>query len=70
MYHGFYIRIVGPALDVTARKYDDEAEMSIQAGVQETDSDAISILREIAKQLFNTDKLKILTAGDPPYKEI
>jgi hypothetical protein len=70
VYHGFYVSIEGNGLQVAARKYDDMDEMSIQSGLQETDMSSIGILKEIAKQLFNTGKLTLLTTGDSPYKEI
>jgi|SRR3989338_906071 len=69
-YHGFYLQVMGEGLNVTARKYDDSAEMSVQDGVQEGDTQNIKILRGVAKELFNTEKLSLLTTGDPPYKQI
>lgn len=70
-YHGYYITITGNGMDITARKYDDENEMLIQEGLGENDQSLISALREIAKQLFDTTRLKLLIAKeDPPYKEI
>lgn len=69
-YHGFYLTITGLPSEVTARKYDGEGEVSIQNGIDEADSESISVVREVARQLFNTEKLLLLGAGDPPYTEI
>jgi hypothetical protein len=70
-YHGYYVNIEGHGLTVIARKYDYADEMSIQAGIQESDSEGIEIARDIARQLFRTDRLSLLTRDDrPPYKKI
>lgn len=54
-----------------ARKYDDGSEMSIQSGIKESDSDAIEIVRDIAREIFRTDQLLLLTADSlTPYKKI
>jgi hypothetical protein len=57
-YHGYYVNIKGHGLTLIARKYDDEGEMIIQSGIQESDSDAIEIVRDIARQIFSTDRLR------------
>jgi hypothetical protein len=70
-YHGYYATIEGPGLTLNARKYDDESEMSIQSGITETDSNAIEIVRNIARQIFRTDQLLLLTSDTlTPYKKI
>jgi hypothetical protein len=70
-YHGFYVTIEGHGLTLNARKYDDESEMSIQSGMTESDSDAIEIARNLARQIFGTDQLLLLTTGNlAPYKKI
>jgi hypothetical protein len=54
-----------------ARKYDDEGEMIIRSGIQQSDSDAIEIIRDIARQIFSTDRLSLLTRDNrTPYKKI
>lgn len=70
-YHGYYVTIEGHGLTLKARKYDDGSEMSIQSGIQESDSDAIEIVRDIARQIFRTDQLLLLTTDNlSPYKKI
>ena len=70
-YHGYYVTIEGHGLTLNARKYDDESEMSIQSGVKESDSDAIEIVRNIARQIFRIDQLLLLTSDNlTPYKKI
>jgi hypothetical protein len=70
-YHGYYVNVGGHGLTVIARKYDDKNEMSIQSGIQESDSDAIEIVRNIARQMFRIDRLSLLTTHNrTPYKEI
>ena len=69
-YHGFYVTIKGFPEIVTARLYDDEDYFSVQEGVNETDVDVVLVIKEIAKLLFNRHKIQLLTAGNPPYKEI
>jgi hypothetical protein len=70
-YHGWYVTIRGHELTLNARKYDDENEMSIQSGIQESDSAAIEIVRNIARQMFGTDQLLLLTTDNlTPYKKI
>jgi hypothetical protein len=70
-YHGYYVNIEGHGLTLIARKYDYADEMSIQAGIQQSDSDAIEIVRDIARQLFRTDRLSLLTRNNrPSYKKI
>ena len=70
-YHGYYVTIEGHGLTLIARKYDYGSDVSIQSGIQETDSDAIEIVRDIARQIFRIDRLLLLTMDDPtPYKEI
>jgi hypothetical protein len=70
-YHGYYVGIEGHGLTLIARKYDYRNEMSIQSGIQETDSDAIEIIRDIARQVFSVDRLSLLTTDNlTPYKKI
>jgi hypothetical protein len=70
-YHGYYLTVEGHGLTLIARKYDHRSEMSIQSGIQESDSDAIEIIRDIARQMFGVDRLSLLTADNlAPYKEI
>jgi hypothetical protein len=70
-YHGYYVNIEDHGLTVIARKYDYRDEMSIQSGIQESDSDAIEIVRDIARQLFRVDRLSLLTMDNrTPYKQI
>jgi hypothetical protein len=70
-YHGYYVNIEGQGLTVIARKYDHRDERSIQSGIQESDSDAIEIVRDMARQMFRIDRLSLLTVDNrTPYKEI
>jgi hypothetical protein len=70
-YHGYYVNIEGHGLTLIARKYDDENRMNIHSGLRESDTDAIEIVRDIARQMLGTDRLSLLTRdGTPPYKEI
>jgi hypothetical protein len=70
-YHGYYVNIEGRGLTLIARKYDHGGELSIQSGIQESDSDAIEIVRDIARQIFRIDQLSLLTTGNrTPYKKI
>jgi hypothetical protein len=70
-YHGYYVTIEGHGLTLIARKYDCQNEMSIQSGIQESDSVAIEIVRDIARQVFRVDRLSLLTTDNlTPYKEI
>ena len=70
-YHGYYVNIEGHGLTLIARKYDYRDEMSIQSGIQESDSNAIEIVRDIARQMFGIDRLSLLTTHNrTPYKEI
>jgi hypothetical protein len=70
-YHGYYVTIEGHGLTLIARKYDYGSDMSIQSGIQESDSDAIEIVRDIARQTFRIDRLSLLTMDNlSPYKEI
>jgi hypothetical protein len=70
-YHGYYVNIVGHGLTLIARKYDEKNKMSIQSGLRESDTDAIEIVRDIARQMFGTDRLSLLTRDNfNPYKEI
>jgi hypothetical protein len=70
-YHGYHVAIQGNGLALNARKYDDENELSVQSGVDETNPEAIEIVREIARQLFGTERLSLLTRDNPsPYKEV
>ena len=70
-YHGYYVNIEGHRLTLIARKYDHEGELSIQSGIQKSDSDAIEIVRDIARQMFRVDQLLLLTTDTrTPYKKI
>ena len=70
-YHGYYVAIEGNGLALNARKYDDESLLSIQSGIQESNSDAIEIVRDIARQTFRTDQLLLLTTDNlSPYKKV
>ena len=70
-YHGYYVNIEGHGLTLIARKYDYRDEMSIQSGIQESDSNAIEIVRDIARQMFRIDQLSLLTTSNrTPYKKI
>jgi hypothetical protein len=70
-YHGYYVNIEGHGLAVIARKYDYRDEMSIQSGIQQSDSDAIEIVREMARQMFRIDRLSLLTMDNrTPYNPI
>jgi hypothetical protein len=70
-YHGHYVTIEGHGLTVNARKYDDASETSIQSGITESDSDDIEIVRNVARQIFGTDKLLLLTTDNQTaYKKI
>jgi hypothetical protein len=70
-YHGYYVNIEGHGLTLIARKYDHKSELSIQSGIQESDSDAIEIVRDIARQTFRIEQLSLLTTGNrTPYKKI
>jgi AbrB family looped-hinge helix DNA binding protein len=70
-YHGYYLNIEGHGLTLVARKYDDENEMSIQSGLGEDETQAIEIARGIARHMFGTERLSLLTGdGSPPYKKI
>lgn len=70
-YHGYYVTIEGNGLALNARKYDDESELNIQSGIQESNSDAIEIVRDIARQIFGTDQLLLLTTDNlSPYKKV
>jgi hypothetical protein len=70
-YHGYYVNIEGHGLSLIARKYDYHEDMSIQFGLRESDTEAIETVRDIARQIFGTDRLSLLTRdGTPPYKEI
>ncbi|GEP55863.1 hypothetical protein [Reyranella soli] len=70
-YHGYYVTIEGHGLTLKARKYDNGSDMSIQSGLKESDSDAIKVVRDIARQIFRTDQLLLLTTDNlVPYKEI
>ena len=70
-YHGYYVTIEGHGLILIARKYDHGSDLSIQSGIQESDSDAIEIVRDIARQMFRIDQLSLLTTGNrTPYKKI
>lgn len=61
-YHGYYIDIQSQHATVTARRYDDEDVVSIQKGVNPKNSTLVEDVRQIAKELFGIDKLKILTS--------
>jgi hypothetical protein len=61
-YHGYYIDIQSQNATVTARRYDDEDVVSIQKGVGPDDSTLVEDVRQIAKELFDTDKLMLLTS--------
>ena len=67
-YHGYYIDIQSQTATITARRYDGEDVVSIQEGVNPDDLTLVEDVRQIAKELFGTDKLKLLTC-DPikPY---
>jgi hypothetical protein len=70
-YHGYYVTIEGHGLTLSARKYDDGSELSIQSGIQESDSDTVEIVRDIARQMFRIDRLLLLTTDNlTPYKTI
>jgi hypothetical protein len=70
-YHGYYVNIEGHGLTVIARKYDYRDEMSIQSGIQESDSDAIEIVRDMARQMFRIERPSLLTMDNrTPYKPI
>jgi hypothetical protein len=70
-YHGYYVTIEGDGLSVKARKYDDGSEMSIQSGIQGSDSGTIEIVRDIARQIFRTNQLLVLTMDNlAAYKKI
>lgn len=70
-YHGFFIKIEGNGLDITARKYDDEEGLSIQLSVREADAGSIEVVKSIAEQLCNTRKLVLLTGENlSPYKDV
>ena len=69
--NGYHVTIEGNGLALKARKHDDEGQMNILSGIQESDSDAIEIARDIARQIFRTDRLSLLTPDNPtPYKKI
>jgi hypothetical protein len=45
--------------------------MSIQSRIKESDSDAIETVRGIARQIFRSDQLLLLTTDNlTPYKKI
>jgi hypothetical protein len=70
-YHGDYVIIEGHGLTLSARKYDDGSELSIQSGIQESDSDTVEIVRDIARQMFGINRLLLLTTDTlTPYKKI
>jgi hypothetical protein len=70
-YHGYYVNIEGHGLTLIARKYDYENEMSIQSGLRESDTNAIEIARDIARQMFGIDRLSLRTRDNiTPYKKI
>jgi hypothetical protein len=70
-YHGYYVNIEGHGLTLIDRKYDDENRMNIHSGLSESDTDVIEIVRDIARQMFGTDRLSLMTKDSrPPYKEI
>jgi hypothetical protein len=70
-YHGYYVNIESHGLTLIARKYDYKNEMSIQSGLRESDTNAIEIARDIARQMFGTDRLSLLTRDNlTPYKQI
>ncbi len=62
-YHGYYIDIQSQHATITARIYDNEDDMSIQAGVNPNDSTLVKDVRQIAKELFGREKLLLLTRG-------
>jgi hypothetical protein len=70
-FHGYYVNIEGHGLTLIARKYDYENEMSIQSGLRESDTNAIEIARDIARQMFGIDRLSLRTRDNiTPYKKI
>ncbi len=62
-YHGYYIDIQSQHATVTARRYDDEDVVSIQKGLNPKDATLVEDVRQIAKELFGIDKLKLLTGN-------
>jgi hypothetical protein len=57
-YHGYHIDIQSQHATITARIYDNEDDMTIQAGVNPNDSTLVKDVRLIAKELFGRGKLR------------
>jgi hypothetical protein len=71
VYHGYHVAIQGNGLALNARKYDDENELSIQSGIADANPEAVEIVRDIARQVFGTERLSLLTRDNlSPYKEV
>ena len=70
-YHGYYIDIQSQHATVTARRYDDEDVVSIQEGMNPKNSMLIKDVRQIAKELFGINKLKLFTPHRrKPYRPL
>jgi len=70
-YHGYHVTIQGNGLALNGRKYDGENELSIQSGLDDANPEAVEIVREIARQMFGTGRLSLLTSDNlSPYREI
>ena len=70
-YHGFYITVTAEGFDVIARKYDYENSVSVQQGIMLEDKEKIEIMRAIARELFATETLELLTSGGSlPYQKV